>query len=225
MKIFVVGGGKLADAILSASLTFPDCEVLRWESANINAKEKAIIIHAGSGRQLEECLSFCAQTNSIFIELATGLATEKMTPRFTLIVCPNTSILLLKMLNIVKLLGHYFEGSEISITESHQSSKTSAPGTAYSFAESLKLPVSSVESIRDAGIQRNELGIPGEFLDKHAYHKIKIKDGLDEVTIETKALGHNSYANGVKKIIAAVINHNFEKRRYSVFELIDKNWL
>jgi dihydrodipicolinate reductase len=225
MKIFVVGSGKLSDAILSANLSFPGCEVLKWESTYQSSKEKAIIIHAGSGRQLKECLAFCSQTDSVFIELSTGLETETMTPSFTLIVCPNTSILLLKMLNVMKLSGRYFEGNKISIIESHQSSKKSAPGTAYSFAASLNLPLDQVKSIRDENIQVNDVGIPKEYLDRHAYHKIVIEDGLDEITIETKVLGHTSYANGVKKIVDAVINHDFEKRRYSVFELIDKNWL
>jgi 4-hydroxy-tetrahydrodipicolinate reductase len=71
--------------------------------------------------------------------------------------------------------------------------------------------------------QVNKIGIPTEYLDKHAYHKIIIEDGFDEVTIETKVLGHHSYANGVKKIIDLVLNHCFEKKRYSVFDLVEKN--
>jgi hypothetical protein len=71
--------------------------------------------------------------------------------------------------------------------------------------------------------QLNELRIPTEFLDKHAYHKIVIEDGLDEVTIETKVLGHSSYASGVKKIIGVALTHPLEKRRYSILDLIDEN--
>jgi 4-hydroxy-tetrahydrodipicolinate reductase len=225
MKIFVVGSGKLANAILSANLSFTGCELVKWERNDLKQFDKAIIVHAGSGRQLKECLEFCKQSNSIFIELSTGLETEEMNTDFTLIVCPNTSVLLLKILNILKVFGHYFHYDKVSILESHQSSKTSEPGTAYSLADSLKLPLTAVKSVRDLNIQQNEIGIPTEFLDKHAYHKVVIKDGLDEVVIETKVLGHNSYAKGVKKIVDTVINHKLEKRRYSVFELIDKKWL
>src|SRR5690349_19043832 len=102
MKVYLAGSGKLANAILSVDLSFPSGKILKWESSYESLTEKAIIVHAGSGRQLQECISFCRRTDSVLIELSTGLETEKMSPDFTLIVCPNTSILLLKILNVVK---------------------------------------------------------------------------------------------------------------------------
>jgi len=223
MSVYIVGSGKLASAILSADISFPSGKILKWESNYQSLTEKAILIHAGSGRQLPECISFCQRTDSVLIELSTGLETEKMIPDFTLIVCPNTSILLLKILNVVKNFGHYFEDNKVSILESHQSAKTSEPGTAYAFAHSLKFPIDKIHSIRDPELQRNEIGIPEEFLHKHAYHKIVIEDGSDQVVIETKALGHQSYASGLKRIINAVLKNSFEKRRYTVLELIEQN--
>ena len=200
MKILVVGSGKLANAILTSDLSFQSCEILKWESQLQSLNEKAIIVHAGSGRQLKECLDFCSKTKSVFIELSTGLETEKMESDFPLIICPNTSILVLKTLYMLKANGSHFENYEISITESHQSTKKTEAGTAYAFAHSLKFPPEQIISIRKSDIQEDQIGIPKEFLDKHAYHKIVIKDGNDEITIETKVLGHDSYANGVKKI-------------------------
>jgi dihydrodipicolinate reductase len=225
MKIFIVGSGKLANAILSASVSFPSCEMLKWESNFAATNEKAIIVHAGSGRQLDECIAFCKKTGSIFVELSTGLSTEEMTSDFTLIICPNTSILLLKTMNMLKLYGHYFSKDKISIIESHQSAKKSVPGTAHNIADSLNFPPTKITSIRDAEQQLNEVGIPAEYLNKHAYHKIIIEDGPDQVIIETKVLGHDSYVNGVKKIINAVLENSFEKRKYNVLELIDGNML
>lgn len=222
MKIFVVGSGKLANAILASGLSFPSCEILPWEPAHQSLNERAILVHAGSGRQLQECIAYCERTGAILVELSTGLETETLQPKFTLIVCPNTSLLLLKTLHFMKLYGGFFANNEISITESHQASKTSAPGTAYSFADSLRFPHHKVKSIRDPEVQANIIGIPKEYLDKHAYHKIVIKDGTDEVTLETKVLGHNTYAQGVQKIIEAVLKNTFEPRRYSVIDLIEK---
>lgn len=89
----------------------------------------------------------------------------------------------------------------------------------------MRYLVDQIKSIRDPDIQLNELGVPREYLDKHAYHKIVIEEGFDKVTLETGVLGHDSYINGVKKIIDAVICNNFEKRRYSIFDLIDNNLL
>ncbi|MBV4357191.1 dihydrodipicolinate reductase C-terminal domain-containing protein [Pinibacter aurantiacus] len=224
MKIFIAGSGKLATAILSAPLSFPSCDVLKWET-DYATNEKAIIVHAGSGRQLDECIEFCKKTGSLLIELSTGLVTESMAADFTLIICPNTSILLLKTMNMLKLYGHYFSKNNISIIESHQSAKKSVPGTAYNLAHSLNFPSAEIKSIREAGTQLNEVGIPAEYLDKHAYHKIIIEDGPDQVIIETKVLGHDSYVNGVKKIINAVLENSFERRKYDVLELIDRNML
>ena len=225
MKIFVVGSGKLANALLASNLSIQSCEISKWETHFQNLEEKAIVVHAGSGRQLKECIGFCERTMSVFIELSTGLETENMNPDFPLVVCPNTSILLLKTLSVVKANSNYFEDYEISITESHQSTKKTEPGTAYAFANALKIPLDRVVSIREPKIQRNEIGIPQEYIDKHAYHKIIIKDGDDEVVLETKVLGHNSYARGVKEIVETVLKYSLKNKKYTVLDLIDNNML
>jgi len=225
MRIFVVGSGKLANAILTSDLLVQSYEIVKWKSQYQALNEKAIIVHAGSGRQLKECFEFCDRTKTVFIELSTGLETETMKSDFPLIISPNTSILVLKILNMIKVNGRYFENYEISITESHQSTKKTEPGTAYSFANSLKFPLDKIISIRDLGIQQNTIGIPKEYIDKHAYHKIVIKDGSDEVTIETKVLGHDSYANGVNMIIEAVLKNSLENKRYTILDLIDNDML
>ena len=225
IKIFVAGSGKLANAILNSGLSFQMCEIQKWDTHCQTLDEKAILVHAGSGRQLEECMEFCSKTKSIFIELSTGLKTETLNPDFPLIICPNTSILVLKTLNMLKANGRNFENYSISITESHQSTKKTEPGTAYAFANALKFPVDNIVSVRNPEMQRNIIGIPEEYLEKHAYHKIIIKDGSDEVTIETKVLGHDSYAKGVKLIIEAALINSLENRRYTVLDLIASNML
>ena len=225
MRIYVVGSGKLANAILNADLSFQTAEILQWETRYQTLNEKAILVHAGSGRQLRECFEFCERTGSVFIELSTGLETETIEPGFPLIICPNTSILLLKTLHMIKATGRHFEKYEISITESHQSAKTTEPGTAYAFANALKFPIGKIVSIRDPEVQRTEIGIPSAYLGKHAYHKIVIKDGNDEVTIETKVLGHDSYATGVKAIIEMVLNCRLENKRQTILDLIDGGML
>ena len=225
IKIFVAGSGKLANAILSSGLSFQSCEILKWDKRYQTLDEKAIVVHAGSGRQLKECMEFCAKTKSIFIELSTGLETETLQSDFPLIICPNTSILVLKTLNMLKANGLSFENYSISITESHQSTKKTEPGTAYAFANALKFPVDKIVSVRNPEIQQNEVGIPEEYLEKHAYHKIVIRDGNDEITIETKVLGHDSYAKGVKLIIEAALINSLENRSYTVLDLIASNML
>ncbi len=225
MRIYIVGSGKLANAILTSNLSFQSCEILKWETQNHTLNDKAIIVHAGSGRQLKECLEYCSRTKSVFIELSTGLGLEKTEPDFPLIICANTSILVLKTLKMIKANNKYFENYDISITESHQSTKTTEPGTAHAFANSLKFPINKIASIRDSHIQQNNIGIPKEYLNKHAYHKIVIKDGSDEISIETKVLGHNSYTNGLKQILDTVLKYSLENKKYTVLDLIDSNML
>ncbi|MGQ8338980.1 dihydrodipicolinate reductase C-terminal domain-containing protein [Sunxiuqinia sp. A32] len=225
MKIVVVGSGKLANAILTSNLSLQSCEIIKWDSVHQSLNEKAIIVHAGSGRQLEECFTFCSRTKSVFIELSTGLGTENTTTDFPLIVCPNTSILVLKALLMLKANAGLFENYDISIIESHQSTKITEAGTAYAFANALKFPPDKIVSIRNPEIQQQNVGIPKEYLDKHAYHKIVIKDGDDEIVIETKVLGHNSYAAGVEKIIKMVLNTNLESKIYTILDLIENNML
>ncbi len=223
MKIYIVGSGKLANALLNAKLTFPSCEVEKWDTKNNKLKEKAIVIHAGSGRQLQECLDFCTKTKSVFVELSTGLQSEKTVHDFPFIICPNTSILVLKTMHILRIKGEHFKNYDISITESHQSTKTTEPGTAFTFAQALNFPTEKIVSVRNPEIQQNSLNIPQEYLDKHAFHRIVIKDGEDEITIETKVLGHKSYARGVSKIIEAILKNNLENKNYTVWDLIESN--
>lgn len=219
MKIVVVGSGKLAKALLTSD-SLKSCEILKWDSSNHGLNEKTMVVHAGSGRQLSDCFDFCSRTKSIFIELSTGLETETKNPDFPLIVCPNTSILVLKTMAILKANGHLFDRCNLSITESHQSEKNTEPGTAYAFAQSLNYPIDQIVSVRDPEIQHSVIGIPHDYLNKHAYHRIVIKDGMDEVTIETKVLGHDSYAKGVKTIIDMVQNLSLEPKKYSILDLL-----
>ena len=129
MKVFIVGSGKLANALLTADLSIESCEIVKWESPDQTFTEKSNIIHAGSGRQLKEVCEFCTRTKSPFIELSTGLETENMEPDFPLIICPNTSMLLLKTMKMLKAHGPGFANYDIAVTESHQSTKLTEPGT------------------------------------------------------------------------------------------------
>ena len=221
MNVFIVGSGKLANAILTSDFSRQSCSnVLKWDIKFQHMQERAIVVHAGSGRQLQECIEFCSKSKSVLIELSTGLKTEDIEPDFPLIICPNTSILVLSTLKIIGVNSRYLEGCEISIMESHQSTKTTEAGTAIAFANALKLPLDRIKSIRDPETQENEIKIPKEYLSKHAFHKILIKDGDEEITIETKVLGHSSYTKGIKKIIEAILKSDLINKTYNVWEII-----
>lgn len=225
MNVYVVGAGKLATEIIS-SLKSPNIQsVVPWSDSTLHKDEDIIVVHAGSGRELESVYTFCTEHQKPLIELATNISSNKSHSAFPLVVCPNTNILLLKFMAMISKFGTNFIEYDKTIIESHQSTKTSAPGTAYAIAKSLGVENEKVESVRDPFVQEKALGIPGPFLSRHAYHKITISDSTVSVTLETKVFGSTPYSAGLAKIIDAMITRKLEKRVYDVLEFIEQGWI
>jgi len=224
MQVFVVGTGKLAAELLS-SLQAGDStrQVVPWADRT-PAKEKVIVIHAGSGRQLDEVISWCRESRSVLVELATGSEIHDA-PDFPVVVCPNTNILMLKFMSMLAKSGHLFAGHKIELTESHQASKTSTPGTAVDIAQALGLESGDIRSVRDTEQQANALHIPGEHLDRHAFHRVLIEDGTCSIAMETRVYGAAPYAAGVARIIEAIRSKALENRVYAINEFIENGWL
>lgn len=222
-QILIVGTGKLAAELLAALPGKTAARVLAWTAAK--TPEPAIVVHAGSGRELEGVIAWCQETGATLIELSTGSVLEDHEPGFPLLLCPNTNILMLKFMAMLAAHGQQFRNYRISLTESHQAGKTSVPGTAVALAHSLGLPQENIHSIRDPQEQRDSLHIPPEYLARHAYHRIEIADQAVSVALETRVFGPAPYADGLQQIIAALRCHPLENRRHDIMELIDKGWL
>lgn len=230
MTIIIAGSGKLATELLNVLPGLVSGEVLAWADA-AKAETPCVVVHAGSGRELDSILAYCAKTASPLIELATGSAIADHETDFPVpvpapvVVCPNTNILMLKFMAMLAASGHHFTGYSVRVTESHQADKSSVPGTAVNMAASLGLPGDRIRSIRDPHVQQESLNIPQEFLSRHAYHRIEIEDPVTSLTFETRVFGSAPYAEGVAKIISAVRSHSLENTRYSVMDFIEKGWL
>jgi 4-hydroxy-tetrahydrodipicolinate reductase len=224
MQIIVVGSGKLAGELLAALRAEDGNQVLPWSEDRLRA-EKSVVVHAGSGRELDAVSAFCESTGSALVELATGSALENRAAGFPVILCPNTNLLMLKFMAMLERSGHLFRGYRIALTESHQAQKTSVPGTAVSMAQALGLAPIDIRSVRDADVQRDLLQIPPEHLGRHAYHQVLMEDGVCSVKLETRVFGDAPYVEGVAQIVAAVRGRPLENRRYSIMEFIDNAWL
>lgn len=224
MNVWVAGSGKLARELLNALDLGQGFQVLPWSSNDKHAKP-SIVVHAGSGREIDALVRYCEQTQSVLLELATGSALEDTVRGFPLVLCPNTNILMLKFMAMLAANGPMFAGYKISLSESHQAQKTSTAGTARSLAKSLGLPVSAVRSVRDPVEQEGVLAIPREHLGRHAYHHIAIEDGCCTLNLETRVYGDTPYADGVAKIVTAIRSRELENRRYEVTEFITRGWL
>ena len=224
-NVIVVGSGKLATAVLEELNQDKTGLVALWETRDLNSMPESIVVHAGSGRQLAEVYEFCKSSNSVFVELSTGTTTIDNDFSFPVILCPNTSILLIKFLAMWKHFGNLSNKFDISILESHQHSKKSTPGTAVEIADAVGYSRENISSVRDPEVQSKELRIPNEYLPKHAFHRVKIEDGSVSIQIETKVLGHDSYAVGVREIVSAIRKIELENRKYQITEFAENGWI
>ncbi len=224
MQVYVAGTGKLATELLEKLVPQDGLAIAPWHGAS-DVSRAGIVVHAGSGREIEAISKFCSNTSSTLIELATGSSLEGTTPNFPVILCPNTNILMLKFMSMLERSGGLFKGYCTQITESHQTSKTSVPGTAVQMARSLGVAEPMISSIRDASLQVSELHIPREHLPRHAFHRITIQDGPCTISMDARVYGDAPYASGVQQIIGAVNGRSLESRVYSITEFIEHGWV
>jgi 4-hydroxy-tetrahydrodipicolinate reductase len=224
MQIIIAGTGKLATELRSALKIEGFAPAISWADKGAQP-DKSIVVHAGSGRELQAIAAYCEATRSPLVELATGSAIESMPIACPVVLCPNTNILMLKFMSMLEHSGPLFRGYDIKLTESHQASKTSVPGTAVHMASSLGLSSHDIQSVRDIGIQTADLQIPEPDLARHAFHRVLIQDGSCSVKLETRVYGEAPYAHGVAQIVTAVATHELENRVYSVMEFIHNGWL
>ncbi|WP_175837022.1 dihydrodipicolinate reductase C-terminal domain-containing protein [Burkholderia anthina] len=240
MQVLVVGTGKLATELLRSHQLDPAiCHVMPWSDGARDDAERSdarrsdarrsdarsIVVHAGSGRELPDVIAFCRATGSTLIELSTGSNLETGSHDFPVVLCPNTNILMLKFMSMLETSGHLFRDCHISVTESHQASKTSVPGTAVDIGQSLGVPAQDIRSVRDPAEQRDALQIPDDQLGRHAFHRIRIEDGACSLQFESRVYGASPYADGVSRIVDAVRQRDLERRRYSIVEFIRNGWL
>lgn len=224
MLVTVVGSGKLATELLG-HLELPDGMTLQpWRDTDPTAGA-AFVVHAGSGRELAPAIAQCERSGATLLELSTGSALEEASPGFPVVLCPNTNILMLKFMSMLAASGHLFRGYDISLQESHQQDKTSAPGTALALAESLGLTPDSIASEREPSRQMEFLAVPREHFARHAVHRIRISDGVCTVNLEARVMGEAPYARGVGHLLRALQARTLERRLYRVEELINAGWL
>lgn len=224
MQVLIVGSGKLASELLKGLPLTTPFTVHSWSIQPL-VQGRSIVVHAGSGRELDDVIAYCGETNSVLVELATGSKIENALSTFPVVLCPNTNILMLKFMNMLANSGKLFEGYRIKLTESHQSEKRSTPGTAVAMAQSVGLSAEDVISVRDRKEQLTALGIPPEHLGRHAVHSITIDDGTCRILLETRVYGSSPYADGVSKIVFSAATRPLENRVYAVDEFIEHGWV
>lgn len=219
-NIIIVGTGKLSESITKRLPEYlGSCSIDHWGNNEQYPTENKVIIHTGSGRQFDEVISYCQKTKTPLIQGSTDITGNYTNADFTYIEAPNLNILMLKFMHMIKQYGPHFSNEKILITESHQETKKSLPGTAIEFAKSLGVDFRDIKSIRNPEEQKNQYVIPEEHLQLHAFHEINIGDEWTSINIKTLVKGHESYAAGLAGVINAL--GNLENRYYHIMDLID----
>ena len=180
--------------------------MLNWDTSSHkeNDVSRRVVVHCGSGQQLYDVLEYCQSNRVPLIQCSTGVtipdnfASERT---FTIIDAPNLSIPIVKFLCMLEETGQLFSEYQISITESHQKTKTTLAGTAAEMAGLLGIDKSEIKSIRDDDIQKNILGIPEEFTRQHALLIVNIKGDECAITLRTEVHGLETYVVGLARLI------------------------
>ena len=218
--ILIVGRGKLASELLDGLHGPGIGEVKRWPPGESSPASPVIVVHAGSGRELPAVIDYCAHTGSLLLDLSTGDSALPDTPSFPIVRCPNVNTEMLAFMAMVKRAAALFQGCAITLTESHQASKTSPPGTALYLAKALGLDEKAIHSVRDPAVQAEQLAIPAANLDRHAYHEITIRSPEVEIRLETRVLGKTAYAQGLARVIDVVATMELSPGTYAIVDLV-----
>ncbi len=218
MNVYILGSGKLAEELIAGLKAPHITSVNRFSALPEIPLDDTVVVHAGSGRELPAAYAVCSRHGLALFELATGGASDTMTPNFPLIVCANTNVLMLRFMAMVRRSGAGFDAYPRTITESHQAAKTTEAGTARNLAESLGIPAEEIVSVRDPGVQERDLAIPAEHLSRHAFHRIVIGDSAASITLESRVLGPAPYAAGLAEILRIVMG---EEPEAGVHEVLD----
>lgn len=148
------------------------------------------------------------------------------------VIAPNMAVPIVLLQAAGKYLADEFPdalaGSDLSIRESHQSTKRDISGTAKAMLGllaglGLAGDESAIEKVRDPQRQRDELGMPEEHLGGHAFHRYEIAAAADTVqlVLEHNVLGRRVYAEGTVSALRFLADRVAVGSRGEVFSMED----
>jgi len=219
-EVLVVGRGKLANELIEGLNGDSISRTIRWDDRSTSVSDSKIVVHAGSGRELPDVIDYCANTNTLLFELSTADSIVLDLVGFPVSICPNVILQMIRFMAMVRQASRYFKGQNIEITESHQSTKKTKPGTAIYLANQLGVSESEIRSERNPERQQKIVGIPNEYLDRHAYHKIEITSPDADIKLETRVFGKTAYATSLSEILAKVTQMDLGSGCHDIVDLI-----
>lgn len=123
-----------------------------------------------------------------------------------------------------------FSGYSISIKESHQKGKADTSGTAkamITYFNKLGIPVTESEiiKVRDPEVQKNEWGIPEEYLSGHGWHTYSLisQDKTVQFSFTHNVNGRDVYARGTIDALIFLhqkLNEGAKGKCYSMIDVL-----
>lgn len=212
MLIILAGRGKLAKALIKR-FKKEKVDWVPWRTRMREPKSprETVLIHVGSGIEMTAIKAFCTRYDIALIQGSSGMA--KHFPEiamFPAVSAPNFALDVVDFIAQLPMLAQRMKNAGIlpvGIVESHQSTKTTVPGTAQRMAEILGIPPNKITSIRDQDEQLDR-GIPRKHLKAHGYHWITFSGTggkNSRIVISTQVNGREPYALGAIVIARKVI--------------------
>lgn len=249
MEVLLVGGrkstdykelGKLATAV-KKNLTTKGMKVREFDKEKdqkriANLENVSCIIYTEKdGDRLQDIIDMCNFLNKHnlhinLINMATGVINKVKIPKklkFTIVDAPNADIGILKTIKQIKKDAVQWNSEEhvAFITEAHQWSKESVPGTAKVIQDILKDIVHpQIASVRSPQISKH-FQVPEEFLSGFGLHLVEIYEKKSVLNCEPimdyrlEVLGRDSYGEGAYKIVEAM--KKLENKQYLITDLVD----
>mmetsp|Transcript_9479 Transcript_9479/g.29382 ORF Transcript_9479/g.29382 Transcript_9479/m.29382 type:complete len:286 (-) Transcript_9479:90-947(-) len=123
-----------------------------------------------------------------------------------------------------------FAGYKMELVESHQSTKADTSGTAKAMVESFNqlgvepFSVEDIKKVRDPA-QQQEMGVPAEHVNGHAWHTYTLTSGDGSVQFQFKhnVCGRRTYAEGVAdavQFLAEKVQTGSKKRIFSMIDVL-----
>lgn len=213
MDVLIVGCGKLAVQLLHG---LPAKRFVRA------APRPLAIIHAGSGRELDEVIAYCTQHICPLIQASTGLAIPTA-PAFPYICAPNLALPIVRLMVALDHLAPHFKSSAVELIESHQQAKKTVAGTAALIGAKFGLQSEEIISERNPEIQKKYFHVEEEHLGHHAIHQLRLSEPGLSISLETRVMGARPYVEGAKALVR--IAQTLSPGVYSLEELICHNLL
>lgn len=222
-QIIVAGHGDMAQVLTDLCQEDSSREFFEFtEGMTCPDLQDVVAVHFGSGRQLPALLDWCQSHDVPLIQGSTG---QTLPDGVTVPVvdAPNLSLPIIKLLSqVLPVLQEAFGDMDVTITETHQETKKSVPGTAKVMAGAFGVAEENIVSVRQPAIQR-QMGVPEESLDGHGYHWINFQGQGVNITLNVKVNGRRTYAEGALAIADALVQERskLEARVCKVTDILE----